>query len=223
MWQKNSPDLNRTLGSRNLHVMSSRNMERRFEAARGLAGAPLASAPVSRATFLRMALCGVAAACLPPRLAQAATPDDFSGSYRYAGGSHEKDLLEQAIEEATSEMNFLIRGIARDRISSAVEPRGSLKFDFGTNYVTFRSPGMPVLRAPVDGTPIRWTNSEDAVVEVRCQLEGDTLRIRYRGDGGDTQCVYRFDAERSRLELSARVDHEQLPGTLRYRLTYSRE
>lgn len=164
--------------------------------------------------------------CLWPRPAPASEPSEpsepLSARYRYSGGRSERRALDRAVEAATAELNPLVRGIARSRITSAVEPRDTLEFAFGPNRVTLRSPGMPLLRAPLD-RPIEWMNPEGSLVEVRCRLEGDTLRIRYRGDGGDTRITYRFDESRSRLEMRARIDHVRLPATLEYGLTYRRD
>jgi hypothetical protein len=183
----------------------------------------LAAAAMPRASFLRLGLFAVSGAWLHPRLALADTgPEELSGRYRHRGGASELEALEQAVAEATSEMNVLIRGIARSRISSAVEPRSCLDFDFGPNRVTFRSSGMPVLDAPLDRAT-QWTNPEGAAIAVRCRLDDHTLRMRYVGDGGDTLCTYHFDPKHARMVLRARIDHARLPATLRYTLTYRHE
>lgn len=181
------------------------------------------STTMSRAKFLRTALCGLAVGALHPGVARAATPARcLSGRYRYVGGAPQREQLLQSIDEVVSEMNFVVRPIARSRISEAVSPNRPLEFDFDGGAVTFRNPALPPLRADLGGTPTRWTNQDGATMTVHATLDGTTLKLQFTGDGANSHYTYRFCEETGRLQVRARVTHDRLPKALTYRLNYRR-
>lgn len=178
---------------------------------------------MTRSSFLRSALCGMAVAVVRPPSARAATTAwGLSGRYRYTGGLFQREQLDLAIEDVVSEMNFIIRPIARSRLSDALYPAGDLDFSFDDTHVRFHNPATPPLRTPVNGAPTTWVNQEGARVKVSASFEGNTLRIYFRGDGGNSVYRYRFDPETERLHVRARITHERLPKPINFGLSYRR-
>lgn len=179
---------------------------------------------LSRASFLRVALPGATAlAAFQPAFARAATdPGAFSGTYKYAGGKTQREKLEHQIEQVVAQLNFMIRNMARSRLTDGLSPAPVLGFDFGTNRVVFRKPGQPTIEGPIDGSPVDWKNDHNERVRLRLKLQGETLSINYKGDGSDSTYQYRFVDGGKRIDIRARIDHVRMPSTLRYGLTYKR-
>ena len=178
----------------------------------------------SRSTFLRVALPGVALGlAFKPSFALAGVdPTPYSGRYKYAGGRAQREKLEQQIEQVVSQLNFMIRGMARSRMIDGLSPWPTLDFEFGDNQVVFRRPGEPVIRGPLDGSPVDWKNKQREAIQVRMTFKDQTLRIRYKGDGSDSRYNYSFRDEGKRLDIRAAIDHVRMPSTLKYGLTYKR-
>ena len=178
----------------------------------------------SRSAFLRFALPGAAAVlALQPRFSFAAgDPTQLSGRYRYAGGRAQREKLDQAIEQVVSQLNFMIRGIARNRLQEGLAVRSSLEFDFSPSHATFRRPGIPLIRGPHNGSAIKWRNDKNEPVTIYLDLTGNTFKVRYKGDGSDSRYTYRFDDDGDRLNVRASIYHVRMPEKINYGLTYKR-
>ena len=91
----------------------------------------------------------VLAGFLAPGVADAAEPEDLSGSWILDPALDWEGILESAVLEAVQGMNFLIRPIAKRRLrKAAVFP---MRFDIGY------SEGKLTIRSPVSNSAGGWT------------------------------------------------------------------
>lgn len=178
----------------------------------------------SRSTFLRVALPGATAAfALRPTFAFGAVdPSAFSGRYKYAGGRAQREKLEHQIEQVVSQLNFMIRGMARSRMRDGLSPSPHLEFALSDHAVVFRRPNERLIKGPLDGTAVDWKNKDRESIQLRMTFRDQTLRIRYKGDGSDSRYNYSFRDDGKRLDIRAAIDHVRMPTTLKYGLTYKR-
>ena len=182
------------------------------------------STPISRAHFLRTVMPGAAAVtCLAANSALAAeSAGPLSGVFKYVGGSRQRARLDAAIEDVVSQMNFMVRGIARSRLQDGLQPKPLIKLDVRSSHARLVIPGVPDVEGPLDGSPCKWRSPEGELMTLRLRHDGNVLDFRYVGSGGGSRMTYRFNEDASRVQLRSAVDHQRLPGTIRYSLSYAR-
>lgn len=156
--------------------------------------------------------------------AEAQTPEDFAGTYSYAGGQRERTMRDQAIDRLIGQMNVVYRVIARRRLKAAagIAPRLTIKANPDHTLSIKVGPGH-FRTTKLDGTPIRFTNEKGQSIRLHRRFhKGVLTTVGTRGDAGQKN-VYRLSPDRSRLTVSITITSEQLPGPLNYRASYHRE
>jgi hypothetical protein len=162
----------------------------------------------------------------PPRAQPAASAqheaaDAFVGTFRFVGGQAQRDALDAAIDGVVSEMNVLVRGIARDRLrdSNPIPGRITLRRTGDTMAITF---DQRTYEASLDGSATKVVGITGDTLEYRLQLLPQGVRQVFDGDGGGRTNNMKM-REDGRLDLSVEVRSGRLPMSLRYRLAFRRE
>lgn len=178
----------------------------------------LAAIP-SAAAWAGVAGVGITTA-LAPRRASAAF--GTQGTYVFSGGRRQEQRRIAAVEEVVQEINVLIRGMARERITKGTAPKSPLEItvDPSQRVASLRAPTMPLLRGSTEGRPFAWKTAAGDRNTVTIIQKEEVLSLRFRGNGGDSRYVYRFAPDGQSLVLSASVTHRLMPKSLRFRLSY---
>lgn len=155
-----------------------------------------------------------------PKAAESSTSDvdRFVGQYAVVGAARAENAVEQAIDSVVSQMNVLVREIARRRLQESNKVPQGLKvrregkalvigFD-GREYKAV--PGGPATQVVgVNGNELAYTVS----------LQGGRIRQRFQGeDGGRINGLSR--AEDGTVTVHVEVHSEKLPAPVKYALHF---
>ena len=148
----------------------------------------------------------------------------WSGRYVFTGGKRQEERRREAIEKVVQEVNVLIRGLARERITEGTAPNTPLDMhvDPAANEAWLVAPRMPRIQGPISGVPFRWKSAEGDRNVVSFTWSEDVLVTRFRGDGADSRYEYRFNPDEGAMTLSAVIRHRLMPLPLRFRQSYRR-
>ena len=156
-----------------------------------------------------------------PSWAFSEDPAAFNGQYRWVGGKRDLAKQHAAIDEVCAEMNVIFRKFARPRLIETLAPKKSAAFKFTPGRVRLERSTLPTIDAPIDGSPIDWSDSEGNKTRLRLTFGDGALRIRFRQKTGDSTNTWKFKDD-GRLVLRVKIDHNKLPKTLSYSLNYKR-
>jgi len=147
-----------------------------------------------------------------------------AGAYTYTLMPDSSSDIKAAINETVSPMNFLIRGIARGRLTK-VNPlphRVRVRLAVDTVSVAFDD-GDPVV-TPDDGTVVPWFNALAKETDhAHVVVAGDTLRQTISAPDGDRENALTFAASGARLQIRVTVSSHRLPKPLVYDLRFQRD
>jgi hypothetical protein len=147
-----------------------------------------------------------------------------AGSYTYTLAPDSSDDIKAAINETVSPMNFIIRGIARGRLTK-VNPRPhSLRLRLATDTVSVAfDSGDPVV-TPSNGAVVPWYNALAKETDTaHVAISGDTLRQTISASDGDRENSISFGDGGARLHLRVTVTSHRLPKPLTYQLLFRRD
>jgi hypothetical protein len=148
---------------------------------------------------------------------------DAVGSHVYVVARDESDDVRAAIERAIAHMNFLIRPIARHRLTRTNRVPGRLTFTVtaDTLIVTFEH-ANPIV-TPLDGTVVPWVSgvSED-LYHVGITSAGDTLHQLIQASDGSRADDFVFLDGGQRVALHVTLRADRLPRPLTYTLMFYR-
>ncbi|KPK16155.1 MAG: hypothetical protein AMJ62_06585 [Myxococcales bacterium SG8_38] len=148
----------------------------------------------------------------------------YIGTYRYVGGDQDIEALDAAIEEVVSQMNFLIRGIARRRLRAPNLPSKRVIVSVEEGQIQIDRPGQPEVSAPADGKPITWRHPEDGdVFEVRHGVDAQgALYQRFAGERSVSRNRFVLGDDGESLTIHTVITADRLPAPLRFKMSYQR-
>jgi hypothetical protein len=148
----------------------------------------------------------------------------YVGTYRYVGGAEEIRALDAAIDEVVSQMNFLIRGIARRRLREPNLPSEKVIISSKDEQIRIDRPGQPTVSAPADGRPVTWRHPEDGdVFEVQHGIdERGVLYQRFKGERSVSRNRFVFADDGESLIIHTEIEADRLPAPLRFKMSYRR-
>jgi hypothetical protein len=160
-----------------------------------------------------------ARALRPSKVVSADNPArPFVGSYELVDKQAGHNEVANAIERVVSQMNFLARGIARDRISSAVVAPEKLEVKAVDDLIEIATDRF-TNSAPVDGTALNQKVSSGEMMDVSIAIS-DALEQTFKGDGKGQ--VNRFELDGDKLTMHARIYSDQLPAEIVFDLEFRR-
>lgn len=147
--------------------------------------------------------------------------DAIVGKYRFVGGRADHEARDAAIEDVVSEMNVLVRGIARDRLREANPIPG---------HITLLRKGDALAiafdqrryEARLDGAATEVVGITGDKLSYHVELVPKGVRQKFDGDGGGRTNTLEVQGD-GRLDVSVEVRSARLPAPLRYRLAFRRE
>lgn len=139
------------------------------------------------------------------------------GTFRFTGGATERDALTAAIEEVVSEVNPLIRGVVRDRLTESCTIPTALDVAADGATITVRFDGR-AYTAELDAPAVTVTGISGNELSLTHRMDGSQLVQRFDGDRGGR--VNRLARKQKKLRMSVRVHSSQLPRDLTYDLTF---
>jgi hypothetical protein len=156
--------------------------------------------------------------CLVPLIANAG--EALEGTYTFVADSSTN--IDEAIDAAVTDMNFIKRPIARSRLkkTNPIYRRVVISRTAQEIHVEFRA-GAPVI-APADGTSVKWTRDDGEVFDVSAAWEASTLTQKFKAEDGERLNVFRLSPDGRTLTLDVTISSDQLPKPMTYSLVYRR-
>jgi hypothetical protein len=146
----------------------------------------------------------------------------FAGTFKFVGGEAQRTTVANAIETAVQELNALIRGIGRKRLteSNVIREQITIAVDGAKVSMTF-APGR-TLTCTIDGPAVDWTSDSGKPVKVKLTAVKGRLVHNYQAEDGSRQSVYTLDDAGDKLTLSVTVKSDRLTNPIKYALSYKR-
>lgn len=141
-------------------------------------------------------------------------------NHRYAGGDEGRAAIEGAIDEATEDMNAMIRGVARRRLREANPVLEDIGFSLGGDPLRASYVGGRIIETPASGAAVDWVDPFGDTVKVSQRWSDRELVQHMFDDDGSRTNVYRFSEDGQRMTMSVTIESPRLPKAIRYRLEY---
>lgn len=159
----------------------------------------------------------VLAADAPP-VADDAPVRPFLGVYEFVGAESERERLSSAIDEVTTEMSFVTRGIARDKLTEGnIVPRRLVLEARGGRLLVVMDHQSSI--GNLDGTIAKVEATEAEWMDLTLEIDAD---LEQRFVGHEKGRINRFELDGDRLVMYVRVYASALPRDLEYSLTFER-
>ncbi|MFV8750645.1 hypothetical protein ACNOYE_08835 [Nannocystaceae bacterium ST9] len=163
------------------------------------------------------------AAPAKPAAPAAITMADYTGTYRFTGGSGQEQAVADAIEFGAEQVVLIARGIARKRLT---------KTQIIEDPITLTVTG--------DDLKIEWGTSGDSMT---CVIDGSSTTMSYKGDkykgrarskdgklvtsfqapDATKTVVYTLSSDRKTLTVHHKLVADQLQEPVTFKLTYTRK
>jgi hypothetical protein len=167
-------------------------------------------------------LSGQDSAPLPARSPSSRAVTD-TGTTVYELLPAESDDVKQAIERSISHMNFIVRPIARHRLTRTNRPPAHLIFANRADTLIVTLEGANPIVTPRDGSVIPWVSGvSKEVYRVNASVAGDTLHQVITASDGHRLDDFIFSEGGERVRLDVRLYADRLPAPLTYSLTFRR-
>lgn len=147
----------------------------------------------------------------------------FAGTYKFSGGDAQRQTVTDAIEAAVQELNALIRGIGRKRLTESNQIRDSITIAVDGSKVSMTFAPGRTLTCVLDGPAVDWTSDSGKPVKVKLTAVKGRLVHNYTADDGSRQSVYTLDESGDKLTLSVTVKSDRLTNPVKYALSYRRQ
>lgn len=151
------------------------------------------------------------------------TMADFGGSFRFSGGSAQRQALTEAIEFGANQVAAIIRGVARKRLTKTqiIEDPVTLtitgdnaKFHWGTT-----GEGMTCV---IDGPTTTMSYGGDKY-KARCRQKDGKLITSFQAPDATKTIVYVLSSDRKVMTAHHKLIADQLSEPVTFKVTYTRK
>lgn len=135
----------------------------------------------------------------------------------------ESDDVKAAIERSIQHMNFIIRPIARHRLTRTNHPPAHLTFANHADTLVVTFEGANPIVTPRDGSPVPWVSGVSReVYRVKATVAADTLHQTIMASDGHRIDDFVFSEAGQKVRLDVRLYADRLPAPLIYSLIFRR-
>jgi hypothetical protein len=146
-----------------------------------------------------------------------------TGNHLYELVPDASDDIRSAIDVSIAHMNFIIRPIARRRLTKANRLADHLEFEVQSDTLAVTFGEMNPILTPLNGDSTPWMRGgTHEQYQVRTVLAGDTVRQIIKTDDGQRENDFEFLDDGATVALHVILTAERLPIPLRYTLLYRR-
>jgi hypothetical protein len=143
-----------------------------------------------------------------------------AGTWRFVPEHSEN--IDEGVDRAVAHLNFLIRGIARNRLKGANKPMSRVVIQYPDDnvYISFRADEPPTV-SPRSGELVPYTRADGEVVRVKTELGNGTIRQFFDSDDGQKEHLFRLRPD-GMLAMEVTVFSERLREPFRYTWVFRR-
>ena len=146
-----------------------------------------------------------------------ASDTPWAGTWRYAGGSQEETRRSKAIELATEDVSFMMRGKVRSKLSEKTKPAPRLSLALRGDEVTIV--GVAGQMALTLGAPPVTKSGPGGKGQLSARKQGDALVLTVQGDNG--RRITTFERIGENLLVTVSLQAGMLSEPLKVRSTYA--
>jgi hypothetical protein len=174
-------------------------------------------------TALLLLLCSIAAPGVASDGSDTDALDELEGTWQATNSREDaRARIDEQIDAVVAEMSFIKRPFARRRLTKVTRPCQTMTFQRMENarvevHCTTRKAAV----APLDGTPVRWTDEDGEAFTLTQKVHDDRIVQTFEGEDGTRRNVYRPDGDT--MILDATLTSDQLPEPLTFRRTFTRK
>jgi hypothetical protein len=148
--------------------------------------------------------------------------DDHSLVGIYDLDASRSDDIQGAIRAGTAEMNFAIRGIARDR-TAAINPRyATIAIAHESKEVIVTFSAHEPLHVSLDGPSTDWIREDGGHWMASAQWNDSKLIMHMVNDNGRRTNIFDLSPDGQVMSLHVEITSPHLSGPIRYTLAYKR-
>lgn len=148
----------------------------------------------------------------------------LQGTYGCQNPQAATAAIEQAIEQAVSEMSFIKRPFARSRLKDTNPVLRTFAFQFADPVLTYTYNGVHVIRTTLDAQPVRWKSPEDGnTYWVSQKRVGNKIVQTLTGSEGTKRESFELSADGRTVSYQVTITSPQLPKPVVYRYRFERK
>jgi hypothetical protein len=144
------------------------------------------------------------------------------GRWEYVGDDAERQRRLDAIEATVQQMSWVVRGIARRRLTTSTEIHDSYDFRVGEGTVTIFEDGVERPTTSWDGAPHEVTKQWGDPGTLTRSWQDGALRSHFRQSKGEGSEIYRVSEDGGTMTVTVFVSSKHLPSDVSYELSYRR-
>ena len=146
-----------------------------------------------------------------------------SGTFVYALMPDESDDVNEAIDHTVAHMNFIVRPIARHRLTRTNHPPPHITFGVRSDTLVVTLERSNPIRTPRNGHAVPWASGVSReMYAASITFVGDTLRQLILASDGQRVDDFVFREGGARVDMHVTLSAERLPTPLVYTLIFRR-
>ena len=149
---------------------------------------------------------------------------DFNGHYLWTSNAVETAALAKEVDDTVATLLFLLRPIARPRLTQSMAPYASLDITLGaSNTIQFARTGASVIRGQLGGT-VKWEREEGVLQDVAFALTADgKLQQTFSESDGTRVQLFTLAPNGTNLTMDVAINSKRLDRPIKYTLTYVKQ
>jgi hypothetical protein len=153
-------------------------------------------------------------------LASIAQASDLQGTFSLL--PRKSDNVGQAVESTVSNMNFIIRPIARKMITEAAVPNQNISITSSGNKLSILADGCQLPTSTMDGTRTKYLNPDGVMIDMRMRLEGNRLEQIFATKNGSMTNLCELSQDGQELAVNVVIRSAYFEKPLTYKLVYQK-
>ncbi len=146
----------------------------------------------------------------------------YAGTYSFSGGEKQRGEVEAAIEAAAQQMNALIRGIGRKRLTESNPIREKIVIAVDGEEVSVTFAAGRTVAGRLGGPAVDWTSDSGKPVKVGFSMVKGRLVLQFTAEDGQRRSVFSLDESGSKMTMSVTITSDRLETPMKYALSYRR-
>jgi len=146
--------------------------------------------------------------------------DRLSGTYTLDESA--SDNIKDVIDSAVGKLNFLIRPLARERLTKLNPAYHIVTIASASNELSVTVDRQPALKAPANGTTVVWEGPDGGKVNVSMQLKHGHLVQTFKSADGGRINHYTLSPDGRVLTMQVTETSPRLTQAIQYKQVYKR-
>lgn len=139
----------------------------------------------------------------------------------YAIDAARSESIDAAIDRSIADMSFVVRPIARSRISKTNPRYERIALSRTDTTVSVQFDARKPIDMPADGHAVQWQREDGEKLDVSAQWSTTKLLMHFKAEDGERVNTFVLEPDGT-LKLEVKITSERLPIPVTYVLAYRR-